>query len=84
MLSRLSLLMAFILGVTFAHAQQPAPGGAPGPRASVKPVADGVYIFEYAGYQSMFVANCDLTMFFGSFLGQLMIAVSAIPPSWEA
>ena len=38
-------------------AQQPSPTAAPGPRAVVKPVAEGVYIFEYAGYQSMFVVD---------------------------
>jgi len=42
-------------GVTAAQ-QPPATPAAP-PAAVVKPVADGVYIFEFAGYQSMFVVD---------------------------
>ena len=45
------LLMALSIGSGDAVAQQPAPAGV------VKPVADGVYIFEFAGYQSMFVVD---------------------------
>jgi glyoxylase-like metal-dependent hydrolase (beta-lactamase superfamily II) len=38
-------------------AQQPPATGAPVPQPAVRPVADGVYIFEYRGYQSMFVVD---------------------------
>jgi glyoxylase-like metal-dependent hydrolase (beta-lactamase superfamily II) len=53
------LLMALSIGSGVAVAQQPpaAPAAATAPRAVVKPVADGVYIFESAGYQSMFVVD---------------------------
>jgi catechol 2,3-dioxygenase-like lactoylglutathione lyase family enzyme len=34
-----------------------APAPATAPQAVVKPVADGVYLFEFAGYQSMFVVD---------------------------
>jgi len=42
-----------------APAQQAqAPAAAPAaPRVSARPIADGVYIFEYGGYQSMFVVD---------------------------
>src|SRR4030095_3020879 len=53
------LLIALSMGSGVAVAQQPpaAPTAATAPRAVVKPVADGVYIFEFAGYQSMFVVD---------------------------
>jgi glyoxylase-like metal-dependent hydrolase (beta-lactamase superfamily II) len=53
------LLIALSIGSGVAVAQQPpaAPTAATAPRAVVKPVADGVYIFEFAGYQSMFVVD---------------------------
>ena len=44
---------------SIGRAQQPAPApqAVRPPAAVVKPVADGVYIFEFAGYQSMFVVD---------------------------
>jgi glyoxylase-like metal-dependent hydrolase (beta-lactamase superfamily II) len=53
---RLAFLIVFSVSVVFVNAQQSPPGPAAA-RAVVKPVADGVYIFEYAGYQSMFVVD---------------------------
>jgi hypothetical protein len=47
----LTSLMALTVGNVIAGAQQPAPA------AVVTPVADGVYVFEFAGYQSMFVVD---------------------------
>jgi hypothetical protein len=40
-----------------ARAQQPSTGPSPAPAAVIKAVADGVYIFEYRGYQSMLVVD---------------------------
>src|SRR6476619_5407901 len=53
------LSMALSIATGVAAAQQPlaAPAPASPPAAVVKPVADGVYIFEFAGYQSMFVID---------------------------
>ena len=52
-LHRLVLVMIVALSVA-ARAQQPGPAAAV---PVVKPVAEGVYIFEYRGYQSMFVVD---------------------------
>jgi glyoxylase-like metal-dependent hydrolase (beta-lactamase superfamily II) len=51
------VLMALSAPAITLVAQQPPQSAAPGSRAVVKPVAEGVYIFEYAGYQSMFVVD---------------------------
>src|SRR5580765_9104539 len=52
-------LMALAIGSSVVVAQQPpaTSAAAAPPAAVVKPVADGVYIFEFAGYQSMFVVD---------------------------
>ena len=53
---RIAAWVTAILGVALvvpaSRAQQPT-----APAASVRSVADGVYIFEYRGYQSMFVVD---------------------------
>jgi len=43
--------------IEIVQGQAPTPPAAAPPAAVVKPVADGVYIFEFAGYQSMFVID---------------------------
>jgi uncharacterized protein with FMN-binding domain len=56
----LSFAMTLVLAApAMLRAQQtPPPPAAPAaPRAAARPVADGVYIFEYGGYQSMFVVD---------------------------
>jgi glyoxylase-like metal-dependent hydrolase (beta-lactamase superfamily II) len=54
MIARLPRLGLALLWLTSAlAAQQPAPP----PAAVVKPVGDGVHIFEYRGYQAMFVVD---------------------------
>jgi glyoxylase-like metal-dependent hydrolase (beta-lactamase superfamily II) len=51
-----ALAAGLIIGPTTAYAQQPTPAG-PAPAAVVKPIDEGVYIFEFRGYQSMFVVD---------------------------
>jgi glyoxylase-like metal-dependent hydrolase (beta-lactamase superfamily II) len=49
---------AFVIAWSAASApgaQQPAPAATPAP--VIKPVAEGVHIFEYRGYQAMFVVD---------------------------
>jgi glyoxylase-like metal-dependent hydrolase (beta-lactamase superfamily II) len=53
----LSLLLAIVGVVGVVRAQQPSTGPSPTPAAVIKPVADGIYIFEYRGYQSMLVVD---------------------------
>ena len=54
-----ALVIALVTANGVLDAQQPgsAPSAPAPPTAVVKPVADGVYIFEFAGYQSMFVVD---------------------------
>ena len=53
-----SLVLVMIVAlIAAARAQQPGPVPAAAPVPMVKPVAEGVYIFEYRGYQSMFVVD---------------------------
>ena len=57
--------MRFLVGVVIGaiatvgavRAQQPGAGASAAAPAVIKPVADGVHIFEYRGYQSMFVVD---------------------------
>ena len=53
----LSLLLAIVGVAGVVRAQQPSTGPSPAPAAVIKPVADGIYIFEYRGYQSMLVVD---------------------------
>ena len=52
----LSVLAGVAAALVAADAQQ-ATGGTPAPAAVVKPIGDGVYLFEYRGYQSMFIVD---------------------------
>ena len=56
MRSACRFVLALTLAAIPASAQQPG-SATPAPAAVIKPVAEGVYIFEYRGYQSMFVVD---------------------------
>ena len=53
----LALVIAILAVASEARAQQPGTSPPTNASAVIKPVADGVYIFEYRGYQSMFVVD---------------------------
>ena len=53
----LAFLIAILAVAGIARAQQPGAGSSTNASAVIKMVADGVYIFEYRGYQSMFVVD---------------------------
>ena len=52
-----AVLIGVAVAVNAGLAQQPGAGTGAPPAAVIKPVADGVHIFEYRGYQSMFVVD---------------------------
>jgi glyoxylase-like metal-dependent hydrolase (beta-lactamase superfamily II) len=51
-----ALAASLIIAITTTYAQQQAPAP-PAPAAVVKAIDEGVYIFEFRGYQSMFVVD---------------------------
>jgi glyoxylase-like metal-dependent hydrolase (beta-lactamase superfamily II) len=53
----LALVITGLAVASEARAQQPGTSPPTNASAVIKPVADGVYIFEYRGYQSMFVVD---------------------------
>jgi glyoxylase-like metal-dependent hydrolase (beta-lactamase superfamily II) len=53
----LTLVTAFLAVASDVRAQQPGTTQPANTSPVIKPVADGVYIFEYRGYQSMFVVD---------------------------
>src|SRR4030095_11417998 len=52
-----AVLIGVVVSLGAGLAQHPAAGTGAPPAAVIKPVADGVHIFEYRGYQSMFVVD---------------------------
>jgi glyoxylase-like metal-dependent hydrolase (beta-lactamase superfamily II) len=53
----IAVLIGVAVIVDVGLAQQPAAGTGAPPAPVIKPAADGVHIFEYRGYQSMFVVD---------------------------